>query len=300
MSRLRNVGLFVALSALWGFSFPAISAGLESIPPLLFAAFRFSIGGAILLVYLVASGVEWRPRTRVDLLSIAVSGGLLIAGGSLLFVGQRTVPSGIASILYGLVPILTTGFAALFLPGESITPRRLLGVGTGLVGVGVIARPDPSNLLAAELVGIGFVLLAAMSVALGSVLLRRRSPTLGIGAMTAWAMLAGSGLLYVGSRLTGERLADVTPTLVGAVSVVYLAVFASAIAYGIYFSLLEEFGPLETNLVSYAVPVFATVGGIALLGEELSVGMIAGFALIAGGFVLLKSGVIAAELGYRP
>ena len=299
MSAIKNIGLFVGLSALWGFSFPAITAGLDSLPPLLFAAFRYDLGGVALLAYLVVRGREWRPRTRADLTAITVAGAFLIAGGSLLFIGQQTVPGGVASILYGLIPLLTTGFAAALLPAEPLTRRRLLGVGLGLVGVGIIARPDPGNLLTAELIGIGFVLAAAVSISLGSVLLRRLTPTLGVGAMTAWAMLVGGALLHVGSLAVGERFGDITPTAVGAVSVVYLAVFASAIAYIIYFALLEEFGPLEINLVSYVVPVFATAGGVVLLGEELTLAMFAGFGLVAGGFVILKARVIATEFGYR-
>lgn len=299
MSRVRNLGLFVALSGLWGLSFPAIRAGLETLPPLLFATARYTVGGVLLLAYLVVRGVEWRPRTREDGLAILVAGAFLVAGNSLLFVGQQTITSGIASILYGLIPILTTGFAAMLLPSESLTGRRLVGVALGLVGVGVIAQPDPSNLLSSELVGMAFVVAAAVSVALGSVLLRARSPTVGTAAMTAWAMVVGGALLAGGSLAIGERPADVSPSVGGLLSVVYLAVFASALAYVIYFTLLERFGPLEINLVSYVVPVFATLGGIVLLGESLSPSMVAGFALIAGGFAVLKARLIVRELGYH-
>lgn len=299
MSLGRNLGLFVGLAALWGLSFPAISAGLDSLPPLLFAALRYDIGGALLLGYLVLRGVEWRPTTRIDWLTIAIASAFLIAGNSLLFIGQQTVSGGIASILYGLIPILTAGFAAVLLPSEPISARRLIGVATGLAGVAVIAQPDPANLFTAEVVGMGFVLGAAASVALGSVLLRRVSPSISISAMTAWAMLVGGLMLHVGSVAIGEGIADVTPSFVGVVSVVYLAVFASAVAYVIYFTLLKEFGPLEINLVSYVVPVFATVAGIVLLDEPFTIAMVGGFALIAGGFLLVKGRSIADELGYR-
>jgi len=299
MSLGRNLGLFVGLAALWGLSFPAISAGLDSLPPLLFAALRYDIGGALLLGYLVLRGVEWRPTTRIDWLTIAIAGAFLIAGNSLLFIGQQTIPGGIASILYGLIPILTAGFAAVLLPAEPISTRRLIGVAAGLAGVAVIAQPDPANLFTAEVIGMGFVLGAAASVALGSVLLRRVTPSISISAMTAWAMLVGGLMLHVGSVAIGEGLADVTPSFVGIVSVVYLAVFASAVAYVIYFTLLKEFGPLEINLVSYVVPVFATGAGIVLLGESFTIAMVGGFALIAGGFFVLKGRSIADELGYR-
>jgi drug/metabolite transporter (DMT)-like permease len=294
----RDLGLFLALSALWGLSFPAITAGLETLPPLLFAASRYDVGGVLLLAFLIARGTEWRPKTREDGLAILIAGAFLIAGNSLLFVGQLTVPSGIASILYALVPILTTGFAAVFLPTEPLTPRRILGVVIGLAGVAVIGRPDPSNLLAAELVGIGFVIAAAGSVALGSVLLRTRSPTLDTEPMTAWAMLVGALLLHGGSLAAGEPVASVRPSPTSIVAIVYLGVLASAVAYVIYFRLLDRFGPLEINLVSYVVPVFATIGGIFLLDEELTATMALGFTLIAGGFLVLKARVIAKEFGY--
>jgi drug/metabolite transporter (DMT)-like permease len=294
----RNLGLFVALSALWGLSFPAISAGLETLPPLLFAAFRYDVGGVVLLAFLVVRSVEWRPETREDGIAILVAGAFLIAGNSLLFVGQQTVPSGIASILYALIPILTTGFAAVFLPAEPLTPRRMVGVLIGLAGVGVIARPDPSNLLGSEFIGVVFVVAAAVSVAFGSVLLRTRSPTLGIAPMTAWAMVLGGFLLHAGSLAAGEPVASVRPSPVSIVAILYLGVLASAIAYVIYFTLLDRFGPLEINLISYVVPVFATIGGILLLDEGLTVTMVVGFVLIASGFFVLKARVIAREFGY--
>lgn len=299
MIRTRNLGLFVLLAGLWGLSFPAISAGLQSLPPLLFATARYGVGGALLLAFLVVRGTDWRLRTREDALSILLAGAFLVAGNSMLFVGQRTVPSGVASILYGLIPVLTTGFAAALLPSAALTGRRIVGVVVGLLGVVVIAQPDPSNLLSAEVVGMGFVVFAALSVALGSVLLRTRSPTVGTATMTAWAMVVGGAMLFGGALAVGERPADVTPSLVALVAVLYLAVFASAVAYVVYFTLLERLGPLEINLVSYVVPVFATIGGIILLDESLTVAMVVGFGCIAGGFVVLKAGALAKELGYR-
>ena len=290
--------MFLALSALWGLSFPAIRAGLETLPPLLFATARYVVGGVLLLGFLVARGSDWRPTTREDHLAVAVAGAFLVAGNSLLFIGQQTVPSGIASILYALVPVLTTGFAAALLPAEDITVRRVTGVLLGLVGVGIIAQPDPANLLDSELVGMAFVVAASVSVALGSVLLRVRSPTIGTAPMTAWAMIVGGALLFGGSLVTGERFADVTPSVAGLAAIVYLGVFASAVAYVFYFTLLDRFGPLEINLVSYVVPIFATLGGVVMFGESLTLGMVAAFLLIGGGFAVLKARVIAREVGY--
>lgn len=123
MSRNRDIAMFLSLAVLWGFSFPAISVGLESLPPLLFAAARYDIAAVLLLTAAAVRVEKWRPTARNDLAAVAGGGVFLIAGNGLLFLGQQTVPSGVAAILQGLVPILTALWAIPLL-GE-----RLSGLG---------------------------------------------------------------------------------------------------------------------------------------------------------------------------
>lgn len=191
---------------------------------------------------------------------------------------------------------MTTGFAWALLAGESNSLLGLVGILVGLSGVVVIARPDPGNLFAAGVVGKTLVALAAVSVALGSVLIRRWDSTLPDSAFTAWAMVIGAGILHASSLVAGESVAAVRFDPAGLVALAYIAVFATAIAFVIYFFLLGAYGPLETNLVSYAVPLVATLIGWALLGERVTVWTGLGFLLILGGFVLLKRRELRAEL----
>jgi len=72
------------------------------------------------------------------------------------------------------------------------------------------------------------------------------------------------------------------------VAVLYLGIFASAVAYIVYFDLLARYGPLEVNLVAYASPVVAAVAGWLLLAEPITPTTVGGFAVILAGFVLLK------------
>jgi drug/metabolite transporter (DMT)-like permease len=82
----------------------------------------------------------------------------------------------------------------------------------------------------------------------------------------------------------------VEPTAVG--SVLYLGVFSTAIAFYIYFYILEEHGAFQTSLVAYLVPVVATIVSVFVLEEALSPLTVVGFALVAAGFVLLKRDAI--------
>ena len=295
MTRYRSVALFLGLAVLWGGSFPAIEVGLESFPPVLFAAARYDLAGLFLLAYAVVAVDRWRPA-RGDLVGLAAAGVFLVAGNSLLFLGQQYTTGSLASVIYSLVPVLTTGFAWMLLPDERYSLVGLVGLLVGLAGVVVIARPDPANLLAADVVGKALVAMAAVSVALGGVLVQRADPTLPDSAFTGWAMLIGSAMLHVGSLAAGESIAAVDFAPAGLAALAYIAVFATAVAFVIYFFLLGEYGSLETNLVSYVVPVVATALGWLLLDEIVTVWTGAGFLLILGGFVLLKRRELRAEL----
>ncbi|MFC6767767.1 DMT family transporter, partial [Natrinema soli] len=149
MSRALDASLFALLAVLWGFSFPAISIGLEHLPPLLFAAARYDIAAALLLAAAIVRVDKWRPTARNDLAAVAGGGIFLIAGNGLLFLGQQTVPSGVAAILQGLIPIITALWAIPLL-GERLSPLGAVGAAIGFLGVGLVVQPDPGNLLAGD------------------------------------------------------------------------------------------------------------------------------------------------------
>lgn len=283
---LWAVFAYVALA--WGGSFVAIKTGLDSVPPVLYAALRFDLGAAILFGIVAATGGRLRPRTRDDLAYVAASGLLIVAlNNGLLFLGQRYVTSGVAAIVYSLAPVLATGLSRALLPSERLDSDELLGVALGLVGVVVIARPSPTA-LSSGTVGLGLIFAATTCVALGSVLTGRLSPSLGTAAATAWSMAAGAVALHGWAFAAGEGFAaaEFGPSVLAAVA--YLGVFATAFAYLGYFTLLSEAGPVRANLVSYVVPAVATAAGAALLDERVTPLTLVGFGVIVVGFALLN------------
>jgi len=298
VSTYRNAGLFVVLSFLWGSSFMAIKAGLEFLPPVLFAAIRYDIAGIILLVYAASTSEYWLPRTRADWTVVAI-GAVLIIGlyNALLFVGQQGVTSGVAAILIAMNPVLATGFSRLLLPSERLGPIETVGLGAGFLGVGLVARPSTAGFVAADLVAPGLVLLAACAVALGSVLVQRVDSALPTVGMVGWSTVFGAlGLHLLSGGLPSESLGDAALTTETVIIVGYLAVFASAVGYVIYFDLLKQLGAIEINLVSYTVPVFAALSGWVVLGESLDWLAVVGFLVIFCGFVLLKREALGERL----
>jgi drug/metabolite transporter (DMT)-like permease len=292
VSRLYATALFVTLATMWGLSFPAISVGLDHLPPLLFAAFRYDTAAVLLLGYAVATTDSWRPVGRNDLQAVLWGGLFLVAGNGLLFIGQQTVPSGVAAIQQALVPIMTALWALLLL-GERISPVGAVGVAVGFLGVGLIVQPDPNDLLAGDTLGRLIILGQVSSVSLGGVLIDRAAPSMERVAMTGWAMLLGGVVLHLLSLGAGERAPVTLPDPVALGAVVYLGVFSTALAFVIYFTILDERGAFETNLVTYLVPVVATVAGVVLLGESVGPLSVAGFLVVFLGFALLKRRALA-------
>ncbi|WP_436344871.1 DMT family transporter [Natronorubrum sp. FCH18a] len=296
MSRSLDASLFLVLAVLWGLSFPAISVGLEYLPPLLFAAVRYDIAAVLLLVAAVVRVEEWRPTARNDLLAVAGGGVFLIAGNGLLFLGQQVVPSGVAAILQGLVPIITALWAIPLL-GERLSPLGAVGAAIGFLGVGLIVQPDPGNLLAGDTASRLLIVGQVCSVALGGVLIQRAGPSLEQLPLVGWSMFVGALVLHLVSLGAGEfPSADViVPVSLGAL--LYLGVFATAIAFMIYFTILEEHGAFEAALIGYLVPIVATVAGVFLLDESIGALTVVGFGLVAVGFALLKRRAIVDAVG---
>ncbi|ELZ94506.1 DMT(drug/metabolite transporter) superfamily permease [Haloferax mucosum ATCC BAA-1512] len=299
MGTYRRLALFVLASLFFGGTFVAAKAGLDYFPPLLFVALRFDIAAIALFGYVAAtkSRDALRPRTLGDIVGILATGVFVIGlANAFLFVGQEHVSSGVGSIIFSLNPILTPVFAMVFLADERLSARGALGMLTGLVGVALVVQIDPSNLLGGAAVWKGVVFLGAVSGALGSVLIRWSDSSLSSSVRTAWALPVSAVLTHGLSIVSGESPAAVTWSPTAVVALGYVGIFAGAMAYIAYFGLLDDVGPIHGNLVFYAVPIVATLGGSALLGESISTLTLVGFIVIFAGFAVLASESIVAEV----
>jgi drug/metabolite transporter (DMT)-like permease len=288
----RTLALFLATSVLFGGTFVGAKAGLAYFPPLLFVALRFDIAALALVGYVIVtrSRDDLVPRTRDDAAAILATGLLTIGStNALLFAGQGYVTSGVASIVSSLNPILTSAFAAVLLADERLSGRGAVGMGLGLVGVALVVSPDPANVLAGGVVGKTLLFAGAVTGALGAVLVRRADGDLGSTVTTAWglpfAALLGHGL----SLATGESVGAVDWEPEAVLALAFVALLSGAVVYITYFGLLESVGAIRANLVFYATPVVATVGGWALLGETVPTLALAGFLTIFAGFVVVGS-----------
>lgn len=297
VDRYRSIGLFVVLAFVWGWSFPAIEVGLEHFPAVLFAAYRFDLAAVLLLGYLWHRGAAIRPRGRGDLIGIALGGAFIVAGSNaFLFIGQQYTTSGIASITFSLIPIVTAAAAAVILGSSGLDTRGRVGVVLGFIGVGMVAQPDPNALGEGMALGVAIILIGVIAASVGSVGINRIDVTISNLTLTAWTMAVGAVLLHVSSLAIGESQRLLVPSQEALVALAFLAIGPSVIGYAIYFDLLDSLGALQINLISYVVPIIATITGALVLGETITALTVTGFATIVAGFALMKRSALASAI----
>lgn len=298
MRRYRTLALFSLLAVFWGTAFVAIRAGLGYFPPVLFAALRYDLAAVFMLTYAVYVTDRPVPKSHGEWLLVLIGGVFLIAVyHALLFIGQQSVTSAMAAVIVSFSPVLTTVFARIWLPTERLAPAGLLGMILGLLGVVILSRPDPENVLSADVLATGLILIATAAFALGSVLLRRSDAELPIETLEGWSMALGALLMHALSiAMPSESFSAIEWTTEAIIALAYLAVVSSALGFLLYFELLEELGPIEINLVSYVVPIIAAIAGWLVLAEAIDLTTIVGFLVIFVGFCLIKRRQLAAEL----
>ncbi len=302
--------VFGALSAAWGSSFLFIKIGLEEgLPPLTLVTFRLLIAVAFLSIVLRLTRGRL-PRQRATIYRLAALGLINVAiPFGLITWGELWIPSALASILNGLVPLFTIVIAAVLLRDEPITANRLAGLVIGFVGAALLLSPqlataDPTVDSTMMLLGELAVVVASLSYAFAAVYIRRTisgkplvdDPIRGPRPLTpvetalpqcvsALAIIGVMALVF--ERPDGAFV--VPPTLPAWFAVGWLGIIGSGIAYLLFFRLISAWGATRTTLVTYVMPVVGIVLGVLVLGERLDAAEVIGAGLVIGGLVLANS-----------
>ena len=296
----REWALLVALAILWGGSFFFVEIAIDAVSPLAIVFVRVALAAVALWVFSSVMGVSI-PRGRAIWRAFAIMAVLNnVIPFSLIVWGQRDVGSALASILNATTPFLTVLVAGACLPDERMTTNRVIGVIIGFVGVVLVvgghgvmhAGQNP----AAPLAIIG----AALSYACAGVY-GRRFKRLRINPIAvATGQVTGSSLVLAllvgvsGSALPASNTAStVWLALVG------LGLLSTALAYILYFQLLESAGATNLLLVTFLIPAVATGLGVAVLGESLDATDYAGMALIGAGLLTVDGRALRAVLPGR-
>lgn len=278
--------IFVALGVMWGSSYLFIMLGLDTLTPFSLVAGRLAVGAALLgLVLLVArEPVPRRPSTYGHLVVLSLLS--IVIPFTLITWAELSVPSSLASILVATVPLFVIVIAALALRDEPMTVNGVVGLALGFVGVILLTARGPMA-GGGELLPTLALLGAAASYGAGGVYARRTVHHLRPMVPAAFQVIFGFAI-SAGLALGFERPFDLRPDGVAWLSLLWLGIFGSGLAYLAFFRLLGTWGATRTSLVAYLMPVVGIGLGVAVASESLDPRMVAGTLLIIGGVALVN------------
>jgi drug/metabolite transporter (DMT)-like permease len=205
----------------------------------------------------------------------------------LVFWGEQYISSGLAALLQSTLPAFGLVFAHLHLPGERMTWAKSVGVILGVFGVAVVFSNQLAIAGGKALAGCIALVLSALFAAYSNVLVKAHGKNLEPAILAAGQMFFGLiPLMVVGLLLEGNPLAfRWTPMAV--VSMLYLAVVGSVIAFLLYYWLVHNMDVTKSMLIALVTPVVAVVLGMVVLGEELTWRTILGGLMIMAGIGLI-------------
>jgi drug/metabolite transporter (DMT)-like permease len=270
---------FAVVCVVWGSTYLGIRVALESYAPFFLGAIRFLGAGAVLFGVARLRGEPVPDARRWG--SAAITGVLFfVIGNGLVNVAERSVSSGLASVLVATMPLWTAVFGRVF--GARSSPREVGGVLFGLVGVVIL---NLGGDLRASPGGAACALLAPLGWALGSVTSSRLPLPAGL-MRTATQMLAGGAAMLVVSLAMHEGVA--AGSLRSVIAVVYLCVFGSLLGFTAYSYLLEHTRPAVATSYAYVNPVIAVALGVLFAGERFGVTSGVGAAIILAAVALVQ------------
>jgi drug/metabolite transporter (DMT)-like permease len=272
--------MYGLLVLIWSSTWVAIKIGLEDCPPLLGAGVRFALAGLVLLALAAA---QRRPLRTDWLLTLVLALAPFAFAYGLVYWGEQYVPSGLAAVLFGILPLYTALLGTVLLPDEPLRLPLLVGVLIGIGGLS-LAFLESVELGSAEKAALGAtaLALAPLGAALGSISQKRRAARLDAVVLNGWAMLVGGLLLLPLSGLS-EDWGDFVWSAESVGSIAYLTLFGSAIAFVTLTVLLRHITAMGISFLAMLLPFGALLFGAALYDESITVRAVAGAVLVAAG-----------------
>lgn len=286
---------FAIVTLIWGSTWLVIRDQLAVVPPSWSVTYRFAVAGVAMTAWALFRRDSFRFDARGYAFAAAIAVSQFCLNFNFVYRAERYVTSGLVAVVFAMLLVPNAAFARIFL-GQRMGRQLLIGSAVAMAGVGLLflheARTDPHG-PASSLTGIAWTLAAILSASSANVLQATNTAKCYPMASTlAIAMLLGAVLDgIVAWVLTGPPVFEARGAYIA--GIVYLGVFASALAFPLYFTVLRIIGPAKAAYSSVIVPVIAMLLSTLFEGYRWS-------PLAVGGAVLAGIGLVIALRARRP
>jgi drug/metabolite transporter (DMT)-like permease len=286
---------FALITLIWGSTWIVITDQLGTVPPTWSVAYRFAIGAAAMFLYARWTGASLRIGREGHVLALTFGLPQFCLNYNLVYAAELYVTSGLVAVVFALLIVPNSLLARLFLK-QRVTGGFLAGSAVALAGVALLFLQEfrASAAPAAAIgTGIGLAILATLAASVGNVMqaserLRRRP----VAAMLAWGMVYGVlADIALSWTLYGPPVVETRP--IYWISLLYLALVASALAFALYYHVIRAIGPARAAYSSVLIPIIAM--GFSTMFEHYRWSLVA-----AAGGVLTLAGLILALRSNRP
>ena len=295
MLRPRVLIPFIVATIIWGTTWIVIRDQLGPVPPTWSIVYRFAAGAVAMFIYAALTKSPFRIGRQGHVFAVIFGFAQFVLNFNFVYRAEAFITSGLVAVLFAMLLVPNALLGRVFLK-QPLSGRFLLGSLVAVIGVGMLIaqeiRADTAS-ANATLVGVVFTLLGVLSASVANIMQGTvRGKALPMASTLAWGMLWGTAMNAVlAFILTGAPVMEWTPAYIG--GVIYLGVFASAIAFTCYFSVIRDVGPARAAYSSVLTPILAMI--ISTVVEDYRWSWLAG----AGGVVAL-AGLLIALSARRP
>lgn len=269
----RGWFLLISLGIIWGLPYLFIKIAVETFSPTSLVFLRVVLAAAV-LVPIVTYKRQWRTLSGLWPWVIVFALIEMAFSWTALNWAEQSVTSSFAALFIATVPAVTAILARMLGMDDRLTGTRLVGLGVGFVGVGLLVGLD---LTGSSLLAIAALALTVVCYAMGPIIIDRKlsgPPSLAVIA----ASMIVNAIIFAPLALLTWPSEPIPASAWG--SALILGLLCSAIAFIIFFALIAEVGPSRGTLITYINPVVAVILGIIVLSEPVTLGLIAGFPMI--------------------
>ena len=277
--------LILLTGLLWGSAFLLIKIAIVTIPPYTLTMGRIGSATLALFVVLILRG-QWLPLDRKSLALFAFIG---LFGSALPFTlinwGEIHIPSGLAAVLMGIMPITTALLAHFFIPDEPFGWRKAIGIFVAFGGLLILVGIDAISGFDSSVTAQIAMLCAAAAYAVTPTFTRLRVAHSGLIMATGSSMM---GFLWaLPLALVYDRPWSLTPDLMGVSATVLLGLLPSAVGILLFFHLIRRVGATIFAQVNYLIPLVGAFLGVVFLGEALNWQLISALVLVLSGISIV-------------
>lgn len=284
----HSVSLYFAAVFIWGSTWYAIKFQLGAVPPELSVAYRFALAALILFVWCLARGLPMRFN-RQQHFWMGLQGLNLFCLNYLIFYwATAELTSGLIAVIFSTIVLMNIVNSALFFR-KSIDASMVAGAITGLLGIILVFWPEVANLQqnSGAFKGLMLSLLGTFIASLGNMIsARNQREHLPVIQGNAFGMAYGALILFLFAAIQGASFVY-DNSLPYNLSLLYLALFGSVLAFGSYLTLLGRIGPEKAAYATVLFPLVALGISTFFEGYEWSVIAAGGVALVVAGNILI-------------